>query len=800
MSVRDCLDKLVATGTITRRAAADADALWRRYQRKFSLDMPPARADAAAALQAAREMQAASRQQKNSVAMQVLRQTTAERDQMAHPWGAAAGGMAILTRDIYRTGAANVETRATTIRETLMAKFNEGAEAYKSTMAGLKKDTAGVRNMVAELFGVDTGDHTAKAAAKGWIDATTYGVKYVQSAGKIFEENENWRLPQFWSGDRVRRFGMGNEFRRDIQDAVDNGGLAIFDKERLEIATDPARITALIEKSARDIITEGGSGSAFSKEQRTFNFTDGKAGFDAWSTLQEKYGSGSDIISTLTGHLNSMAQEAALVDLLGPQHASTVAMLMKNARSWEKEGKPGQAGLRPARMLGMESANAIDRTYNVLNGRANGIENQMWGGVLGSLRSLMSASSLGSAIIPATIGDSVTALLAARGNGLEGARVLARVFESGVDQADAARLLVTGHAMSDHAISSMRYQDQYGAPELLKRVSDFVIRASGLTAWTEALKKAFTMEFLGFIAKSSAKGFADLDQPFADFLSRYRISPAEWDTLRTLPQQDIRGAKFFDSSLATTDETVRKLYEGVLQERALAVLEPDARVRAVTTQGARGGTFLGEVARSATMFQSFSMTMVSTWMHGLAIKDGMSGNRAANNALFYIAHLMAGASVVEARQILQGKDPIKPNQPKFWAQAAVQGGGLGFFGDLVGGIAGGADRTVMGKISGPIGSLIDDTAQFGNAVVNRQPGAINKGVQLLRHITPGSNLWFARLAVENLVFNQISRAIDPNYAQSFARREQQAQKAYGQSYYWHPGERLPERPPSFTRP
>jgi hypothetical protein len=39
---------------------------------------------------------------------------------------------------------------------------------------------------------------------------------------------------------------------------------------------------------------------------------------------------------------------------------------------------------------------------------------------------------------------------------------------------------------------------------------------------------------------------------------------------------------------------VRKLYEGVLQERALAVLEPDARVRSVTTQGAQAGTFMGE--------------------------------------------------------------------------------------------------------------------------------------------------------------------------------------------------------------
>jgi hypothetical protein len=806
MSVRDCLDKLVTSGTVTRVAADAADALWRRYQNKFSLDLPPAQADAAAALQAAREMMASSRAKKNSVAMQVQLQTTAEREQMAHPWGPAAGGMAVLTRDIYRKGGINVDTRVQTLRETLMSKFNQGIEAYKSQFAGLKKDVAGARDMISEIFGVDSGSPVAKAAASGWKNATEWGAKYVQSAGKIFEEMENWRLSQPWNADRVRRFGMGKDFATDVHNAIQNGGLKVWDKEHLEFATDPARINVLVEKATRDIITEAGSAPTFSNEMRTFHFQDGKQGLDAFLQLQGKYGAGQDILSTLTNHLGSMAQEMALVDVLGPQHASTVATLMKNARQWEALGKPGQSGFRPARMLGMESATAIDRTYKVLNGAANGVENAMWGGILGSARSLMSASSLGSSVVPAAIGDSVTMVLASGYNGIPAAAVLARAVEtifadSHSAQADAARLLVTGHAMSDHAISTLRYADQTVTPELMKKVSDFVIRASGLTAWTEGIKKAFTMEFLGFVAKSSDKAMADLDEPFRMFLDRYQISPAEWDTLRQFPQHDFRGAKFFDSSRASEDPLARKLYEGILQERALAVLEPDARVRGVTTQGARSGSFLGEVARSLTMFQSFSLTMVNTHMTALAIRDGVAGNRAMNNALFYTAHIMAGAAIVEARQILQGKDPISFSQPKFWAQAAMQGGGLGYLGDIIGGIAGGAadQRSVTGKFSGPIGGLIDDTAQFANAVVKGQPGAVSRGVDLLRHIIPGQNLWFSRIATDRLIFDQIQRMIDPNYANSFAKREQAAQKAYGQQYWWHPGQTTPDRAPSITR-
>lgn len=803
MSVRNCLDKLSKSGKITRAQADAADALWRRYQNKFSLDMPAAQADAAAALQAAREMLATSRVKKNSVALQVQRQTAAEQSAQSHPWGPAAGGMAILTRDIYRTGVANVDTRQQTLREILFSRFNAGIEAYKSTAAGLKQDTAGIRNMVAEIFGVDTGDATAKAAAAGFKDATEWGAKFVQSAGKIFEENENWRLPQFWSSDRVRRFGMGAEFKRDVINAVQSGGLKVFDKERLMFASDPARISDLVDKAARDIITEAGAAPAFSKEMRTFHFEGGRDGFNAFMALQDKYGAGQDIFSTVTGHLSAMSREGALVDVLGPQHAVTADLLAKNARQWEAQGRPGAGRLpRPARMMGMESAGAIERTYSVLSGRANGVDSAMWGGVLGSARSLMAASSLGSATIAATIGDSVTALLAARYNGMEGGKVLGRAIETIFAenphmQEDAARLLVTGHAVSDHAVSTVRYADQQFTPELIKKVSDFVIRSSGLNAWTEGIKKAFSMEMLGYLARSSGTALKDLDAPLKSFMDRYKISAAEWDRLRALPQMDVRGAKYFDSSKAASDEGIRKLYEGVLQERALAVLEPDARVRGVITQGAQGGTFIGEVARTLTMFQSFSMTMVMTHMTALAIKDGVTGNRAMNNALFYVAHILAGAAIVQARQILQGKDPIDMlHHPKFWWQAAAQGGGLGFYGDLVSGVTGAADRSVAGKFSGPIGGFVDDAAKFGNAVVQQQPGAIGKGVELAKHIVPGSNLWFSRLATDRLIFDQIHRAVDPTYSQSFARREQAAQKQYGQGFWWRQGATTPERAPN----
>jgi hypothetical protein len=130
--------------------------------------------------------------------------------------------MAVLTRDIYRTGGANVDTRAQTLREILFSKFNAGVEAYKSQLAGLKQNTAGVRNMVGRAVQRRQRRRRRQGRGRGLEGRHRVGRKFVQSAGKIFEENENWRLPQFWSADRVRRFGMGDEFKRDVRNAIDS--------------------------------------------------------------------------------------------------------------------------------------------------------------------------------------------------------------------------------------------------------------------------------------------------------------------------------------------------------------------------------------------------------------------------------------------------------------------------------------------------------------------------------------------------------------------------------------------------
>ena len=46
-----------------------------------------------------------------------------------------------------------------------------------------------------------------------------------------------------------------------------------------------------------------------------------------------------------------------------------------------------------------------------------------------------------------------------------------------------------------------------------------------------------------------------------------------------------------------------------------------------------------------------------------------------------------------------------------------------------------------------------------------------------------------------MIADNIRRGVDPNYAQSFQRAKDNAQKRYGQKCWWAPGDETPARAP-----
>lgn len=806
MSISNCLTKLVAAGRIPQKAADDALALHEGVQGRLYPEMGPATADAGAALEAARVMAQVAQERKLMAAQQAIRQAELLNRMQKHPEGMTAGLHSALVRDNWEAGAKtgnalNIESHSEGITKNLLRKLDGAMEPYASRMAGLRQDTESIWNVVDELFGVDTGDAAAKAAARGFTDATKYAVDRVKRAGKPLAVLEDWRLPQMWDTSRVKKFSE-KQFLDDIMQEVNAGSMRVMDKHGQGEAPRVA-IPGIIQNAYKDITlgkSQGAGAGGFSNQMRVFRFDNP----EAYKRLMKKYGMGDGgLFNTLMGHVQGMAKEIAFVEVLGPQYQQNFKKLHTLAVA-DDAGRAKTVLQRARRSFSMNSPAAVSRTYDALAGNLGVAQSELLAAVGGGLRNIQTASKLGSATIAALPGDSMTSVLAANYNGIPATSVLARVVKDltvnseGAEQL-ARQLNLTAAAVMDTAIGTKRFADEIVGQGLTGRTADAVMRISGLNTWTEAAKRAFSMEFMGLIARQSEHKFEALDPMFKGFLERYGFNAGDWDKLRVAPHLEAEGTRFFDVNAVEDQRLADRMMSAVIDERHMAVLEPDARIRGAMTAGQMRGTVVGEAVRSATQFKSFPMTFMMTHLMRSAVQDG-AWSKAAYVAKLLTLTTIAGAATVQMQSIIAGRNPQDMGTPSFWGEAFIRGGGGGMLGDFVHSSVSRGGQGITEMVVGPgTGSVIaagGDIAQWlsGNKELN--------GKMLAQHLkawVPGSSLWYSKLATDRMIFDNIQAMIDPDYKQSFRRYEKRMKKEFDQTFWWAPGQSSPKESPDLGR-
>jgi hypothetical protein len=804
MSIENCLARLVAANRISQKAADDAQALHEGLQGRLYPSMGPASADAAGALEAARVMMQAAQERKLMAAKQAIRQSEIGNRMELHPKGKSTGLMSALVRDNWEGGAAtgdalNIESHSESVTKKLLGIMNGTMDKYRSTMAGLRQDTESIWNVVDEVYGVDTGDADAKAAAKAFSDTAKYAVERVKREGKPLSVLEDWRLPQSWDAKQVKTVGE-NTFLNDLMTEYQSGNLKVMDKAGQGDAP-KAAVPGIIANAYKDITIGKGQGSGaggFSNQLRVFRFENP----DTYKRLMQKYGVGSGgLFNTMMGHVQSMAKEIAFVEVLGPNYQQTFDKLLQAARDDDATKSFGQ---KVQRSITMNSPAAVQRTYDALSGKLGMAQSDLIAGIGGGMRNLMTASRLGSATISAIPGDSMTAVLASNYNNVPAAAVLSRMVKDlttnreGAEQL-ARQLNLTAATVLDTALGTKRFDDQVIGDGVTGRIADGLMRVTGINTWTEGLKRAFSMEFMGMIARQTEHKFEDMDPVFRGFLGRYGFDAGDWDKLRVAPHLEAEGAKFFDVNGVEDQRLADRLMSAIIDERHFAVVEPDSRIRGAMTAGLQRGTVIGEAVRSATQFKSFPMTyMMTHLMRGLT--QGSMSNRAYRTTQLLLTMTMAGAATMQAQSLIAGRDPNPMDNPNFWSEAFIRGGGGGMLGDFVNSsVTRGGDgitQYLTGPGPGEVISATGDVAQWlsGNKDVN--------GKTLAQHIkawTPGSSLWYTKAATDRLIFDNIQAMIDPNYRQSFDRYEKRMKKDFGQTFWWAPGDGLPTRAPNMNR-
>jgi hypothetical protein len=259
-------------------------------------------------------------------------------------------------------------------------------------------------------------------------------------------------------------------------------------------------------------------------------------------------------------------------------------------------------------------------------------------------------------------------------------------------------------------------------------------------------------------------------------------------------------SRVYNEKLANLDESVRRdamirLLGVTLEETDMAVIRPGATDKFLTGAGMERGTWKGELTRSFFQFKAFPLAMISRhWMRGANMET-------AGGKAMYLASLIAGTTILGAvsqsvNDLLTGKDVRNYNPfegehgTKNWIAAFLKGGSLGLYGDFL--FSGATQSNQAGPIAallGPVAGLAEEAFKLtqGNIIEAMQGKDTNFGAEAVRFVkgnTPGASIWYAKAALDHIIFHQLQEYFSPGYLAQMQRR---AQKEFGQSYWWTPG-------------
>jgi hypothetical protein len=676
---------------------------------------------------------------------------------------------------------------------------------------GLFTDKQGVRDVIFELFGQDSGNVLAKKAAKAWHEAAEAGRQQFNAEGGNIGKLEGYAMPQthdqaaVWKAGKDAWVGfiMG---KLDRSKYVNADGSPMSDTQLVDFLRHAHDSIAQGGAFKRDPQLGGGRGTSrradSGSEHRQLHFKDAESYID----YQQKFGTG-DSVALLFGHFHELANDIALVKKFGPnpdymvQHLADVA----DVADRKANADPQKATRDKSETL---------RLYDFLAGHTDPVHSEGLKYAFDIATGVNVASRLGSATISA-IADQATMVMAAQTVRMP----VMKLFRNQLSAFNLGNRAEKHFAMRQGLMHEAFTSEinRWGTDNLQQtwagRLAGSVLRASGLHAFSAAEKRAFGLgmyDLMGRLSRDhdSIAAMHPQDQAMMD-----RMGVSE-DVFQTWRQAEVTSRNGAADTVLTPDaiyaipgvdakaarDAAQKLIGMSLMETDVAVPTPSDRLKFEMTGGLQRGTWKGEILRQLALFKATPWETFSTQWGRMMAQDG-GFNRTIYAAKFMALTTLIGAFTMELNEILQGKDPkdFTKNPVRVGLAAVLKGGGLGFFGDFMfsdttlqgrtGALAGS-----MGPSSGTLESLLRLTV--GNsalAMQGKKTHAAADAADLGKSLAPGLNLWYAKAVVNHLWMHYVQEALQPGYAN---RVEQRARRDFNQTYWWRPSEDAPQRGPN----
>jgi hypothetical protein len=826
MSLLKCIQDGLKNGDLTPEQAKAATDLFNQYEAKFKQDT----GDAMASIKAGKETVEALDNDRLHKKRVLLLQKDAQTRISANLFGAfgymngkdpSMGAKALMAAGDSNAHFSNVEKRQSVIFGQFQSQIVDVLATFRARGLGWHTNVNTLHDVIRELWGTNTGNTTAKEMAEAWSKVGEMARQMYNEAGGAIAKLDIWRLPQSHNMMAVVKAGK-EAWIKFVTPMLDT---TVMINERTGKAFTPEQLSLALSE-AFDSIAENGfnkikpTGALYTghrslaKRYMDHRFLHFKSA-DDWIKYQEEFGN-PDAFASMNQYLHRMSHDIAMMQVLGPNPHATMNFIRQSVL---KDAAEQRVALKDPKVFkrAEKNLNDMDELFELYNGSAYAsADESIVPRTLQGVRNLNNAAFLGSTAIT-SISDVGFQKATATKLDMHFAPLFKRIIQN-LNPTDveargkeAARMGIILDSWIGLAQTQARFAGEMSGPQITQRISDVVMRASGLTAWTQAGRMAFGFELMGGMADLVETPFAKLSAKKQKALTRYGFNSDTWDLVRKSELYDYDGSKFLrpeEIRLAThmpkdqAQELSLRYLEMMHTEMDYAVPTVGLRAKAFLNGGTRAGTAAGELVRSFSMYKNFSVQVVFTHLWE-AMNQATFKAKAGSIADLAIATTAMAALAMQLQEIRKGRDPRPMNTPEFWGAAFLQGGGLGIYGDLlfsnVNRFGGGLEDTLAGPVVNMANNIKNLT--FGNLqqyIQGKDTNIAGESLKFLETYMPGKTLWYGYLLFQRGFFERLQLYVDPNYQSKLNRMQTKYLKETGQHYWWRPGEEKPDRLPEIS--
>jgi hypothetical protein len=351
------------------------------------------------------------------------------------------------------------------------------------------------------------------------------------------------------------------------------------------------------------------------------------------------------------------------------------------------------------------------------------------------------------------------------------------------------------------------------------RLTQTFFKWNGLSWWTDTMRTTTALVMSNHLAEQAGKAINDLDADTRRIFGLYNIGESEWNIFRKTMFEGETGYKYLtpdkldnidradieqlikdrkgivnDRNVQRELDRIKTQFQTYFQDRAdFAVPQPGANEQATLTMGSRPGTVLGEVTRFVAQFKGFPLAVlmrpVAREVYGKGAESIGEALKNGNGEMSSLVHLMVATTVFGymagvAKDILRGKTPRDPKNPKVLLAALAQGGGFGIYGDFLFGEFSRYGRSALSTAAGPVLGQVDDIAEIYTKL-RTGDDAVAQIFRTALNNTPYANLFYTRTALDYLFLYQLQESINPGYLR---RMEARAESESGQEFMFPPSQ------------